>query len=212
MNILNRASKLPIPRCTIKRAFSLISCSKYREEPFLISKSSFSIQEILMAAKLQKALDENSLVAFYHYHDKVSHGWAQLRRDLSQAGIKLNIFPNITSQCFLSQTKYKQIVPFFVSKTITIYSNTCLPQKFLKTVSKQSNFVLLGAIFEGKLLGNEQLKTLAKLPEKELLQGQVISILNQGGNQLRSMLEQSQRVLINYLTQIFDNKQALNTT
>ena len=212
MNILKRVTKVPTSRFITKRSFSFVSCSKYRKEPFLISKSSYSIQEILTAAKLQKTLDENSLVAFYHYHDKASDGWAQLRRDLLHAGIALTIFPNLTSQVYLRQTKYKNIVPFFVSKTITIYSNICPPQKFLKIVSNQSNFVLLGAVYEGTLLGNEQLKALAKLPEKEQLQGQVIGILNQGGNQLLSMLEQSQRVLVNYLTQIFDNKRALIVT
>ena len=212
MNIIKLANNLATPRCTILRAFSFTSCSKLRKEPFLLSKSSYTIQEILLAAKLQKTLDENAIVAFYHYHDKVSDGWAQLRRDLSQAGIQLRIFPNITCQVYLNQTKYKNIVPFFVGKTITIYSNTCQPQKFLKSVNKGSNFVLLGAIFEGKLLGNEQLKALAKLPEQEQLQGQVISILNQGSNQLRSLLEQNQRLLVNYLTQIFDNKQTVQTT
>ncbi|KAI6661586.1 hypothetical protein LOD99_13459 [Oopsacas minuta] len=154
MNLFRHAIKLSIPSIIRKRLFSLVSCSKNRTKPFLISKSSYTIKEILMAKRLQKTLDENSIVAFYHYHDKSSDVWAELRREMSNEG----------------------------------------------------------AVYENTLLGNEQLIALSRLPDKEMLQGQILGILNQGGNQLRALLRQNQYILVNYLTQIFEKEYALKIT
>lgn len=174
------------------RRFSLTSCSKGKP-PILISKGVYTIKEVLFARKLKRTLEENSLVAFFHYPHVTPTRMAEFRKELRDEEIYLQIFPNITAREFIKTTEYRQLAPLFDSYTMTIYTNKCPPQRFYQLVKEMNNFVLLGVIYERMLLGNEHFKQLSKHPLDRTL------------NNMRSLLIQNQYILSLSLTQIAEN-------
>ena len=209
MNVF-KTSNFLLPLLPSKRAYTITSCTKLIEEPILLSSRFYTIKEVLFARKLKEILKNSSIVAFYHFHESATDGWTHFRQEMSfKEGINLTVFPNLICQAYLSRTKYKKLLPFFVGKTITAYTAGPV-QNLIKMLGKQSQLILLGALYKNELLSANQLKALGRLPEKENLQGEVISILNMNGEQLRSMLEQNQRNLTSYLEQIGDKKRDLS--
>ena len=174
------------------RRFSLISCSKGKP-PILISKSVYTIKEVLFARKLKRTLEDNSLIAFFHYPHVTPTRMAEFRKALQDEDIHLQIFPNITAREYIKTTEYRQLAPLFESYTMTIYTNKCPPQRFYQLIKGMDNFVLLGAIYERMLLGNEHFKQLSKNPLDKTL------------NNMRSMLIQNQYLLSMSLSQIANN-------
>lgn len=92
----------------------------------------------------------------------------------------------------LKGTKYEAASCLYVADTCTIVSDEPAVGKLLKVEKRIPGLIVLGALVDGRLMSTAQLKSYAKLPSLEVLQGQLVGILNSPAQRLAHNIQYHQ--------------------
>ena len=133
-----------------------------------------------------------------------------LRRKLRAEDIEFQVVKNTLLIRAAKDTDVALIQDFFKgpSAVALSYSDPVAPAKILTQFAKDNQKLeIKGGVLKDKVLDADAIKTLAKLPSKEVLLGQFLSVLNQVPTSFVRTIAEIPRSMMNVLTAIRDQKE-----
>ncbi|KAK3083052.1 hypothetical protein FSP39_012629 [Pinctada imbricata] len=176
------------------------SCFKARKKTMVVEVTPY---EKFLMKETRKLFEENSMIAFCHVLPiKLNTRTKYYYRLREKNYILLNWASGKLMRQAMADTRYKNILPLCRSSVSVIISkNPDLPV-LLSQLKKMPEYILMGMLWDDKLLNVEEVGRLAKVPNIESLRGEFVSILNlAGGQKSYSLLSSHQQVLAMNLDQ-----------
>lgn len=133
----------------------------------------------------------------------------QLRRELRDCGSEVRIAKNTLLKRAVTDTDSAMLADDFVGTTAVVmaYDDPVQPAKVLtKFADDNDKFVIRSAAFEGGKLSTDEMVALSKLPSKEILLGQFLSVLNGVPTGLVQVLSGVPRTFLYGLQAVCDQK------
>ncbi|MBR2636038.1 MAG: 50S ribosomal protein L10 [Oscillospiraceae bacterium] len=143
-------------------------------------KALLAKQEVV--AQLKSKLDGAVAGVLVDYKGITVADDTKLRRELREAGVDYSVVKNTLLRRALADTEYAEISSVLENTTAFAVSHEdpVAAAKILQKFSDDSKgkFVIKAGFVEGKVLDAEGINALAKLPNKEQLLVQLLSVLN----------------------------------
>ncbi len=136
----------------------------------------------------------------------------KLRQALRDAGVRYRVVKNSLIKRALKNTSWELIEPYFTGPTALLLSfgDPVLPSKALVKFSKDYPELGIKVGFLGnRILGKEEVKTLATLPSREVLLGKVLFLLSSPQMRLVNALAGEPRRFFEVLEAIKRKKEGL---
>jgi large subunit ribosomal protein L10 len=132
-----------------------------------------------------------------------------LRQKLRQADVEYKVVKNTLLRRAAPGTPAEPLRDSFVgpSAVAMSYTDPAAPAKVLTEFAKtHSKFEIRSAAMAGELLSTDAIKQLSSLPSREILLGQVLSVMNAVPTSFVRVLSEIPRQMLNVLTAIRDQK------
>ena len=136
---------------------------------------------------------------------------SQLRRELRKENIEYQVVKNTLLARAAEETDVALIKDHFKgpSAIALSYEDPVAPAKVLTQFAKENDKLEIKiGVMKGKALGLSEIKALSELPSREVLLGQLLSVLNGVPTSLVRVLAGVPRSFLNVLTAIKDQKEA----
>jgi large subunit ribosomal protein L10 len=134
-----------------------------------------------------------------------------LRRKLREEDIEFQVAKNTLLIRAAKDTEAALIEDYFKgpSAVALSYTDPVAPAKILAQFAKDNQKLeIKGGVLKNKVLDVDAIKALAKLPSREVLLGQLLSVLNEVPTSFVRTIAEIPRSLLNVLTAIRDQKEA----
>lgn len=134
-----------------------------------------------------------------------------LRRKLQEVGVEYRVIKNTLLKRAVQDTDLELLTDFFVGPTSIAlgYDDPVPPAKVLSEFAKDNDKLEIKAgVLKGSLLTAEQITALAKLPSREVLLSQFLSVLNAVPTSFVRVLNGVPTQLVNVLSAIKEQKAA----
>jgi large subunit ribosomal protein L10 len=134
----------------------------------------------------------------------------QIRIELRKFNSELRVAKNTLLKRAVTETDSAVLSDDFTGTTAVVmaYDDPVGPAKALADFAKdQKKFVIRSAVLDGEKIGPEELIALSKLPSKEALLGQLLSVLNGVPTGLVSVLSGVPRTFVYALQALKDQKE-----
>ena len=134
-----------------------------------------------------------------------------LRRKLREEDIEFQVAKNTLLIRAAKDTEAALIEDYFKGPSAVAFSYTdpVAPAKILAQFAKDNQKLeIKGGVLKNKVLDVDAIKALAKLPSREVLLGQLLSVLNEVPTSFVRTIAEIPRSLLNVLTAIRDQKEA----
>ena len=105
----------------------------------------------------------------------------KIRRNLREASSEIRIAKNTLLRRAVADTSCESLIDDFIGTTaiVTSYDDPVAPAKVLaKCAEDYKKFQLRSAVLEGEKITVDDMIALSKLPSKEVLLGQLLSVMN----------------------------------
>ena len=164
-----------------------------------------------LVEKLAKELTDVEISFLVDYKGLTVSQVTELRAKLREAGAQMAVVKNTLMRLAAKGTSSEVLIDLFKGPNAIIISkdDPVAPAKvisdFLKTNEKMQ---LKGAAFGGKLLSEEDVAQLAKMPSKEELLAKLVYTLNAVPTNLVNVLAGVPRSFLNVLNAVKDQKDA----
>ena len=135
----------------------------------------------------------------------------ELRRKLREEDIEFQVAKNTLLMRAAEDTEVAMIQDYFKgpSAVACSYKDPVAPAKILTQFAKENQKLeIKGGVLNNKVLDVDAIKALAKLPSKEVLLGQLLSVINGVPSSFVRTIAAIPRSLLNVLTAIKDQKEA----
>lgn len=129
----------------------------------------------------------------------------RLRNQLREASVKYRIVKNALIKLALKETHLAPLIDKISGPTALAlsYDDPLSPAKILEEFRKnQRKLEIMGGIVEGRLVDQEGIKKLAEIPSREVLLGQLMSVLGIGPTRLITVLSANLHKLLHVLNAI----------
>lgn len=133
----------------------------------------------------------------------------RLRRQLQEKGMEYRVVKNTLLRRASQRTALEALAEHFVGPNAIVisYDDPVLPAKILVEFAKEEPELQIKAGFvEGRVLEPKDVKALATLPSRELLVGQIVSLLKAPLAMLVGVLQAPMRELVGVLQAIKEGK------
>jgi large subunit ribosomal protein L10 len=133
----------------------------------------------------------------------------ELRRNFRESNVEYRVLKNTMARLSFQKAGIVGMDDFLkgVNAYAISYDDPTVPAKVLeKNKEFKEKLILKAALFEGKIVGAEQVQTISKLPSKMELLGQLVSMLNSPMSKLVGTLNASMSNLINALKSLENKK------
>ncbi len=135
-----------------------------------------------IVAKLIDAFKEASSVAFVGFSKLTVKDAAQMRRELSQAGVRYFVAKKTLIRRALETSGYKGDVPALPGEVAVAWttSDVTAPARGVYAYGKKLKgaLALLGGVFEGAFLDAEKMTAIATIPPLPVLRGMFVNVIN----------------------------------
>ncbi len=133
----------------------------------------------------------------------------ELRRQLRENGVQFKIYKNTLANLALEKAGFQEAAGFMEGPTAWVFcDDPAVPAKLLKEFGKEVQCVTMnGGILSGRVVGPDQLETLASLPSQEVLLAQVVGAIAAPLCNLVGTLNALPRNLVNVLDQVRKQKE-----
>ena len=134
-----------------------------------------------------------------------------LRRKLREEDIEFQVAKNTLLMRAAKDTEVALIEDYFKgpSAVALSYKDPVAPAKILAQFAKDNQKLeIKGGVLKNKVLDVDAIMALAKLPSREVLLGQLLSVLNEVPTSFVRTIAEIPRSLLNVLTAIRDQKEA----
>eukprot|EP00767_Chilomastix_cuspidata_P007474 gnl/Chilomastix_cuspidata/8164.p2 GENE.gnl/Chilomastix_cuspidata/8164~~gnl/Chilomastix_cuspidata/8164.p2 ORF type:complete len:174 (-),score=1.75 gnl/Chilomastix_cuspidata/8164:62-583(-) len=167
-------------------------------------------QKISVTQDLHECLDKAQVAILADYKGVDVEGMNKLRRQLRESDSRLQVVKNTLLKRAAEGTDVAELKDFFTgpNSITTTETDPVSPAKILvKFAEDNKKFELKAAVLDGKVLDAEQIKALSKLPSKEVLLAQFLSVLNAVPTGLVTVLSGVQRDFVNVINAIKEKKE-----
>lgn len=133
----------------------------------------------------------------------------ELRRDFRESNVEYRVLKNTMAKLSFQKAGIDGMDNFLkgVNAYAISYDDPTTPAKILeKNKEFKEKLILKAALFEGKIVGAEQVQTISKLPSKMELLSQLVSMLNSPMSRLCGTLNASLANLICALKSLQEKK------
>lgn len=167
-------------------------------------------QKAVVAEELHECLENAQIAILADYKGVDVESMNSLRVELRKADAKLQVVKNTLLGRASEGTGAAELKDYFKgpNSVTTTEKDPVAPAKVLiKFAEDNEKFELKAAVLNGKVLDIEQLKALSKLPSREVLLAQLLSVLNAVPTGLVTVLSGVQRDFVNVLNAIKESKE-----
>ncbi|MCF8113657.1 MAG: 50S ribosomal protein L10 [Desulfotignum sp.] len=164
-----------------------------------------------LVARLARQLADAQISILVDYKGLDVQKITDLRYKLRQAGVQMEVVKNTLLERASQDTDAALMNEFYKgpSAIVTSSDDPVAPAKILMDFAKDNEkLAIKAAAFGGKLLGEEQIRELAKMPSREELLGKLVYTLNAVPTSFVNVLAGVPRGFVNVLNGIKDQKEA----
>lgn len=134
-----------------------------------------------IVAELREKFDKATIAFATDYRGLTVPVFQEVRRELKKSNAEIRVAKNTLLRIAVDGTSFQGLAEHFQGTTAVAVSfdDPVAPAKVLTNFEKDHpELALKGAMLDGKMLTVDDLKALAKLPSKEALLGQLLSVMN----------------------------------
>ena len=160
---------------------------------------------------LHERFSKSAIVVVADYKGLDVSSMNDLRRKLREEDIEFQVAKNTHLTRAAKDTEVALIQDYFKgpSAVALSYKDPVAPAKILTQFAKDNQKLeIKGGVLKDKVLDVDAIKALAKLPSREVLLGQFLSMLNEVPSSFVRTIAEIPRSLLNVLTAIRDQKEA----
>ena len=160
---------------------------------------------------LHERFSKSAIVVVTDYKGLDVSSMNDLRRKLREEDIEFQVAKNTLLMRAAKDTEVALIQDYFKgpSAVALSYKDPVAPAKILTQFAKDNQKLeIKGGVLKDKVLDADAIKALAKLPSREVLLGQFLSVLNEVPSSFVRTIAAIPRSLLNVLTAIRDQKEA----
>ena len=160
---------------------------------------------------LHERFSKSEIVVVTDYKGLDVSSLNDLRRKLREEDIEFQVVKNTLLMRAAKDTEVALIQDYFKgpSAVALSYKDPVAPAKILTQFAKDNQKLeIKGGVLKDKVLDADAIKALAKLPSREVLLGQFLSVLNEVPSSFVRTIAAIPRSLLNVLTAIRDQKEA----
>ena len=160
---------------------------------------------------LHERFSKSAIVVVTDYKGLDVSSMNDLRRKLREEDIEFQVAKNTLLVRAAKDTEVALIEDYFKgpSAVALSYTDPVAPAKILAQFAKDNQKLeIKGGVLKNKVLDVDAIKALAKLPSREVLLGQLLSVLNEVPTSFVRTIAEIPRSLLNVLTAIRDQKEA----
>jgi large subunit ribosomal protein L10 len=160
---------------------------------------------------LHERFSKSAIVVVADYKGLDVSSMNALRRKLREEDIEFQVAKNTLLIRAAKDTEVALIEDYFKgpSAVALSYTDPVAPAKILAQFAKDNQKLeIKGGVLKNKVLDVDAIKALAKLPSREVLLGQLLSVLNEVPTAFVRTIAEIPRSLLNVLTAIRDQKEA----
>ena len=160
---------------------------------------------------LHERFSKSAIVVVADYKGLDVSSMNALRRKLREEDIEFQVAKNTLLIRAAKDTEVALIEDYFKgpSAVALSYTDPVAPAKILAQFAKDNQKLeIKGGVLKNKVLDVDAIKALAKLPSREVLLGQLLSVLNEVPTAFVRTLAEIPRSLLNVLAAIRDQKEA----
>uniref|UniRef100_A0A8C8R7I5 Large ribosomal subunit protein uL10m n=1 Tax=Pelusios castaneus TaxID=367368 RepID=A0A8C8R7I5_9SAUR len=125
----------------------------------------------LLRRQAAEVFQDSKMIAVCQYNFTPSEEMVLLMHRLRKHNIHVKFFPNEIMKPYLSVSKYKNLLPLFVSRNIIIVSPEIKAKEMLRVLKRMPQLNLLGACIDNTILSKQGIIKYSKLPSMEVTQG-----------------------------------------
>ncbi|XP_053117532.1 39S ribosomal protein L10, mitochondrial isoform X2 [Hemicordylus capensis] len=155
----------------------------------------------LLRRQVEQAFLENKMIAVCQYNYIPGYDLVFMRHRLRKYNIHAKFFPNEIMRAFLSESKYKNLLPLFVDRNLLLVSPETRVQEMLRVLKNVPQINLLGAYIDNTILSKQGFTNYANLPSMVAAQGQVVGTLSLMTSQTSTLLQRGPVHLTSLLDQ-----------
>jgi len=160
---------------------------------------------------LHERFSKSAIVVVADYKGLDVSSMNDLRRKLREEDIEFQVAKNTHLMRAAKDTEVALIEDYFKgpSAVALSYKDPVAPAKILTQFAKDNQKLeIKGGVLKDQVLDGDAIKALAKLPSREVLLGQLLSVLNEIPSSFVRTIAEIPRSLLNVLTAIRDQKEA----
>eukprot|EP00128_Syssomonas_multiformis_P013380 Colp12_sorted_trinity150504_noHs@36079 len=153
--------------------------------------------------KWVQMFEKSKTIAVLHCNNMPCQETEELRKDLRRQNIAMGAYPNKLVSSWLEETEYSNLALLFHSTNLVLSSgdDSLETLKLLNDKAKSNpRLALMGMLWQGRLLDQQDLDTLFSLPPLKDQQAQLLGLLQSPAARLTHSLGQNQQALFRALT------------
>jgi large subunit ribosomal protein L10 len=160
-------------------------------------------------AEFKQRLQSHTLTVATQYQGITVEQVTQLRRTLREANVEFKVYKNTLVTRVLNELNLSGALDFIDGPTAWAFSNDPVaPSKIMKEIAKEVKVLSMnGGILEGRVVSKAQVLSLAAMPPREVLLGQVVGTIAMPLRNAVGVLNALPRNLVNALDQIRKQKE-----
>uniref|UniRef100_A0A6J0SXV1 Large ribosomal subunit protein uL10m n=1 Tax=Pogona vitticeps TaxID=103695 RepID=A0A6J0SXV1_9SAUR len=155
----------------------------------------------LMYRLTKETFLENKMIVVCHYSYIPGNDMILLRHRLRKYNIHVKFFPTEVMKTFISESKFKNLLPLFAGRSILMVSQELRANEVLRVLKYVPQIVILGACVDDVILSKQGFANFAKLPSLATTQGEVVGALSLMTSQTSILLQRGPVHLIALLEQ-----------
>ena len=159
----------------------------------------------LIVEEIKEKISKSKSITFVDYRGLNVESDTKLRRDFKNAGAEYKVYKNRLMLRALNECNIEVDEKLFEGTTAVAFSyndEVSAPKIVMESVEKDKVLTVKFGIVNGKAVDAEEIKALSKLPSKEVLIAQLLSMLNAPATSLANVLIAPTRGLVVALDQI----------
>ena len=163
-----------------------------------------------IAEDLHERFSKSAIVVVTDYKGLDVSAMNDLRRKLREEDIEFQVAKNTLLMRAAKDTEVALIQDYFKGPSAVAFSykDPVAPAKILAQFAKDNKKLeIKGGVLKDKVLDVNAIKALAKLPSREVLLGQLLSVINEVPSSFVRTIAEIPRSLLNVLTAIRDQKE-----
>jgi large subunit ribosomal protein L10 len=163
-----------------------------------------------IAEDLHERFSKSAIVVVTDYKGLDVSAMNDLRRKLREEDIEFQVAKNTLLIRAAKDTEVALIQDYFKGPSAVAFSykDPVAPAKILAQFAKDNKKLeIKGGVLKDKVLDVDAIKALAKLPSREVLLGQLLSVINEVPSSFVRTIAEIPRSLLNVLTAIRDQKE-----
>lgn len=145
-----------------------------------------------LVSELKCRIEESSLVVVTHQKGLTVSEVTNLRRHMRAAGANFKVYKNTLTEIAVKGTKAECLTTYLSGPTALAFSKDPIAavKAAIKFANSNDRFQVLGAVLDGKLLNESDVKILATLPSLDELRAKIIGLISAPATKLAILTQE----------------------